>query len=240
MGGTTIGPFLRLLASQAPADSSIVEVGTWLGAGTAYLALGVRDRNDRSVDIHCFDGWSASKAERQEALIQKGIVLESFEDTLPRVQDVLSSFQVDIRYHKGDVNDAQWDGRRISVYVDDASKGPDTFLHVLKTFGPYWIPGETVIVLMDYYYWKKLRRWRAIEYRCQQSFIEAHSDHFTLIKDFRERFDVPFSNEAFRYERALDFAALRPERSPTSLRRLIPAPVGAIAHRVLSRMGFDV
>jgi hypothetical protein len=240
MGGATIGPFLRLMARHAEPGTSIVEVGSWLGAGTAHLALGVRDRSDSTVDIHCFDGWSATKSECQEALSQTGIVLEPFEDTLPRVQATLSAFQVPIHYHKGNVSNAKWEGRKISVYVDDASKGSKAFLHVLKTFGPYWVPGKTVVVLMDYYYWKKLKGFRAAEYRCQQSFIERHSDHFTLIKDFRERFQVPFSNEAFRYEKTLDFETLRVEPTPVSIRRLIPAPISAMTQRVLSRIGFDV
>ena len=50
MGGNEIGSVLRDLARQAPADTSIVEVGAWLGAGTAQLALGVRERQ-RSSDV---------------------------------------------------------------------------------------------------------------------------------------------------------------------------------------------
>jgi predicted O-methyltransferase YrrM len=44
MGGTEIGAQLRRAARLAPANTAIVEVGSWLGAGTAQLALGVRDR----------------------------------------------------------------------------------------------------------------------------------------------------------------------------------------------------
>src|SRR5690606_12370375 len=40
MGGKKIGPFLRKLARAAPSHTAIVEVGSWLGAGTAQLAIG--------------------------------------------------------------------------------------------------------------------------------------------------------------------------------------------------------
>jgi hypothetical protein len=152
----------------------------------------------------------------------------------------LSPFQVPIHFHKGDINKARWVGGPISVYVDDASKDPRTFIHILKTFGPHWIPGETVIVLMDFYYWKKLKGWRAVDYRCQQSFIEGHREHFSLIRGFREQYDVPFSNEAFRYEKALDFTALRAESLGRTAWRFIPTPVSAIAHRMLARIGVDL
>ena len=56
MGGREIGPVLRNLARHAPAGTSIVEVGTWLGAGTAQLALGIRERARPSeVALHCYD-----------------------------------------------------------------------------------------------------------------------------------------------------------------------------------------
>src|SRR5262245_66502353 len=85
MGGATIGAFLRLLARQAAAGSAIVEVGTWLGSGTARLALGVRDRGpEASLDIHCYDAWLATRDEAAEARTQTGIVLGPHEDTLPR------------------------------------------------------------------------------------------------------------------------------------------------------------
>jgi hypothetical protein len=225
MGGKTIGPFLRSVARGAASGTSIVEVGTWLGAGTAHLALGVRDRVDDTVDIHCYDRWSATKA----------IALAPFEDTLTWVRATLSHFQAPIRFHKGEINKATWAGGPISVYIDDAAKGLDNFLHVLKTFGPHWIPGETVIVLMDYYYWKKLKGWRAAEYKCPQSFIERHPEHFSVIRNFREQYKVPFSNEAFRYDKPMDFSALRPE----SLGKFSPRVI-RIGQRVLSRIGIDL
>ena len=46
MGGTEIGALLREAARNAPSNTAIVEVGCWLGAGTAQLALGIRERQN--------------------------------------------------------------------------------------------------------------------------------------------------------------------------------------------------
>ena len=59
---------LRNLARHAPAGTSIVEVGTWLGAGTAQLALGIRERARPSeVALHCYDRWQANRSEITKA-----------------------------------------------------------------------------------------------------------------------------------------------------------------------------
>ena len=154
MGGREIGPVLRNLARHAPAGTSIVEVGTWLGAGTAQLALGIRERARPSeVALHCYDRWQANRSEITKAA-GCGVHLAFEEDTLPRVRRTLDPFGVPVEYHKGELLGVQWDGGPISVYVDDATKMPEAFLHALRTFGPSWVPGTTRLVFMDYDYWR--------------------------------------------------------------------------------------
>ena len=131
------------------------EVGTWLGAGTAQLALGIREKPDPGeVSLHCYDRWRATPLEA-EAAARWGVRLSVGEDTLPRTRRTLEPFNVPVRFHKGDILQSCWDGGPISVYVDDAAKSPREFCHMLLTFGPSWVPGQTVLVLMDYNFWKK-------------------------------------------------------------------------------------
>ena len=130
-------------------DTSIVEVGSWLGAGTAQLALGLRAREHADVRLHCFDRWTAQLGEVRKAARQ-GVRLKLFQDTLPYVRRTLEQFEVPLELHQGDVMRARWDGGPISVYVDDCCKQLPLFCHSLATFGPAWIPGETVVLLMDF------------------------------------------------------------------------------------------
>jgi hypothetical protein len=106
----------------------------------------------------------------------------------------LQPFGVPIEYHQGDLRAAQWNGGPISIYVDDASKTPELFFHSLRTFGPSWQPGQTIIFLMDYDIWKTTGR---KHHRCQLEFIEAHADSFEQISD--PEFAI------FRYRRPVDF-----------------------------------
>lgn len=174
MAGRKLGPALRRAAREAPSGTAIVEIGSWLGAGTAQLALGIRERERRDVTLHCFDRWRAQPHEIAKAARQ-GLHLAPLEDTLPRVRQALQPFEVPIRYHQGDLLQARWDGEPISVYVDDASKELPAFCHALATFGPCWIPGETVLLLMDFHLWKKTG---IPEHEFQRHFLEAAGDSF--------------------------------------------------------------
>ncbi|MEX2127610.1 MAG: class I SAM-dependent methyltransferase [Xanthobacteraceae bacterium] len=200
MGGSEIGQHLRKAARAAPSNSSIVEVGSWLGAGTAQLALGLRERQlDGPVSLHCFDRWEANEAEVAKAAMQN-VTFRVCDDTLPWVMRSLQPFGVAITFEKGDFRNATWTGGPISIYVDDAAKTPSKFLHVLKTFGPYWIPGVAVVVFMDYHYWE---RTGSEKHKCQKRFIESHREHFIPIEGFRTR-----SSDAFVYRKQVDFGSL--------------------------------
>ncbi|MEX2127620.1 MAG: hypothetical protein WD871_05195 [Xanthobacteraceae bacterium] len=202
MGGKEIGPFLRKVARHARPGTSIVEVGSWLGAGTAQLALGVRERqSDQPVSIHCYDRWEASDSEVEKAVRKGNLTLEPGQDTLPWVMQALQPFDVAISFIKGDIMDAKWDGAPISVYVDDAAKTAKKFYRMMKTFGPAMIPGVTALVLMDYHYWEKTGM---EEHKCQKIFIENHPEHFVPVEGFRRA-----SSTAFNYVKPLDFDNLK-------------------------------
>ena len=213
-GGRQNGAFLQKIASEAPRGTAIIELGTWLGAGTAQLALGLLGRNYPPV-IHCFDQWQASRSEARLAVERTGLVLQPGRDTLPIVKQLLEPFGASIEYHKGRIESAIWNGPPISVHVDDAAKAPDVFLHALKTFGPYWIPGRTVVLLMDFLFHARHPK---AESKCQVDFIAAHAHCFTPIEH-----EFVGSARAFRYERQIDFAALAPFARQGNLRSLTPA-----------------
>ena len=84
MGGKEIGAFLRRVARDAPQGSAIVEVGCWLGAGTAQLALGVRERAaGDTIPIIAYDRWVARESEVEKASKQAGLSFIKGMDTLP-------------------------------------------------------------------------------------------------------------------------------------------------------------
>jgi hypothetical protein len=196
MGGREIGPLLRQFAREAPANSSVVEVGCWLGAGTIQLALGIREgAGSDSVQLHCYDRWQANAPEVEKAARQ-GLRLTEGEDLLPHVKRVLDAIGATIQYNKGDIRQARWHDGPISFYVDDASKTPKLFYHALTTFGPHWIRGVTKIVLMDYDIWKKTGDER---HECQKEFIQENQDCFEPIVN-------EFDQAVFLYVKPVNFS----------------------------------
>ena len=174
-GGVEIGAWLERYAAGVPIGSAIVEVGCWLGAGTAYLALGAMRHG---TEIHVYDRWRVVGDEPEKAL-RWGIELREHEDTLPLVKNLLAPFPALIRYHKGDVRQARWANRPIGLYVDDATKVEPIWAHATRTFFPSFIPGETILVLMDYHFDEKA----GPKYGAQKRWMAAQEKRFELIEE---------------------------------------------------------
>jgi hypothetical protein len=190
--------FVRETVRQAPRNTCVVEIGVWLGALTAYMAIGDRERRFGMIPIHCYDSFTTKGLEAHKAA-QVGVTLADGQDTLPLAQEYLRPFGAPIHFHKGDIREATWNGEPISLHVDDAAKRAKLFFPMLRTFSPSWIPGQTVVVLLDITYWK---RSQDAAHRCQHQFIEAHPDHFEKIRD------VSLCGAAFLYKRPLDLDEL--------------------------------
>jgi hypothetical protein len=205
MGGRQIGPFLQRAAAAVPEGMAIVEVGTWLGAGTAEIARGVQGRNP-APRIHGYDLFTASALEVRRAGAE-GVTLKAGQDTRPLVEALLAPLEVPVTLHRGNILDATWPGGEIGLYVDDAAKTPSAFYCALDTFAPYWVPGRTTVVLIDYTFYTRLDTRRARRrHRVQQDFVTRHAACF-------ERLDVPefegMSCAAFRYVKALPMGRVR-------------------------------
>ncbi len=163
MGGLTIGPILQDLAAAVKPGHAIVEVGAWLGSGTAQLALGAMKSGAK---MHVYDKWTATATEIEKARA-RGLCLRPGDNLLPHVRKVLDEFPVDIAYTRGPVVKIKWKGGPIGLYVDDASKRKKNFDHVMATFGPAFVPGVTMLVLMDYFYYEKNPNDKGLRYQSQ-------------------------------------------------------------------------
>lgn len=201
MGGTDIGGWLYDTVAGVNEGGAVVECGSWLGASIAPVAQALAD-SDSDVEIHCYDRWQASASEVRKAR-EQGVTIDEGQDLLPLFLDFVGDIYEPIITHKTDALDAEWGGGDIELYIDDMNKKPRQFKHAMETFGPHWIPGETVVVLMDYQFYKD--RDSTIERRrdqCQRDFIEAHPSAFESIIDFEG-----LSGVAFRYEKPIDWEA---------------------------------
>jgi hypothetical protein len=142
MGALKIADLLRQYAAQVPTGKAIVEVGSWLGAGTYELAAA------SNTVLHVYDYFKARGSEITKAAAF-GIELAPEEDTLPMVKAYLKPFGSRVVFHKGAIHRAKYNGPPIGLYVDDASKS--LWKQVVRIFSPYF-DQDTVLILMDYHY----------------------------------------------------------------------------------------
>ncbi len=191
MGGREIGRYLQQWASEVKDGHDIVELGVWLGAGTAQMARGV---GDRSVTVWGFDRFRACASQVKKARKQ-GVILRPSVDTLPVVMGslILAGVLEQCTLIKGTIPPMAYTGRPIGLHVDDACKRGGVFLRALKTFGPHWIPGVTVVVLMDFWYFERKPTVRGLEFQYQ--WMVEHRACFEVLMD-----RMPgVSGAAFRY-----------------------------------------
>lgn len=178
MGGSEIGAQLYNWAAYSQPGTAIVELGTWMGAGTEHLARGAEVSG---CTVHCFDRFTARGSEIDKAR-DHGISLRPRQDTLPLVKNYLMAHN-NIQYHKTEIAAATWNGPKISVHVDDACKREQMFIKAIETFSPYWIPGGTIVVLMDYYWGD--RHPDEPDAQIQKRFIEANEENFQHLCDWK-------------------------------------------------------
>jgi len=187
MGGRRIGDFLKLQVLNARAGTKVVELGTWLGAGTEQLAKGLYVRPSKDgIKIHCFDKFEMS-SEGSTKAAKQGVEIAPGGDTLRWVSRALSAYSGDLVFQKGMLDETtKWTGEPISVYVDDATKFPHRFTRCLKIFGPSWIPGQTVVILMDalVYLKEKPKEFSAARFadlKFQHDFVTERPESFALL-----------------------------------------------------------
>lgn len=156
----------------------VVECGSWLGASVAPVAAGLRDAGSTAV-IHCYDRWRATKEGVRKAAAQ-GVELAEGQDLLPLFKENVLAIYPRVVCHQGWTREATWQDGPIELYIDDCNKSPEDFQHAVATFGPAWIPGQTIVVLMDFEFYRKphLTAEERRRYECQKRFVEQHAESF--------------------------------------------------------------
>ncbi|WP_051609101.1 class I SAM-dependent methyltransferase [Fodinicurvata fenggangensis] len=198
MGGHAIGDRLRRAAAEVEEGHSIVEVGSWLGSGTAYLALGVRD-SGRDIPLHSFDEWRCRATHLDKARAW-GVEFRENQDTLPWVREALAPFGVPIQFHQGDIEKVRWTEGDIGLFVLDAAKEGEPFLYTMQTFGPHMVPGKTVLYMMDFHYYQSKPDGKFTD---QRDFFAENTDYFEPIE-----YQVDNTSCAvFRYVKPMDYNA---------------------------------
>jgi len=94
----------------------------------------------------------------------------------------------------------------IGVIVFDQAKRDPAWTHCLKTFGPHWMPGETIVCLLDFWFYQKLEAQgdpRTDEYKCQKRWAEAHRDALEPMPELQAG-----TAEFLRYVKPIDWSTI--------------------------------
>lgn len=193
--GTRHGLLLRRLANEARAGTAVVQVGAWLGAGTAQLARGIGERaGSGDVRLLACDEWRVSPTDVKEAA-QRGVLLTPGEDLVSRVQHMLSPFGVPVNLVREAGTVGGWEGKKIALYVDEATAAPDLRARCAAWCAGSWIPGETILVAFGQR--EPLAAGAPTAQVLLPCLAAAHPGSFTLLEE-TERYKV------FRYTEMVD------------------------------------
>jgi hypothetical protein len=179
-----------------------VELGCWLGACTAAIGEGLASAGYAPRPLHCYDRWLANAGEAEKANA-RGLNVSEGDDTTPLFLSHVMPVYPHIETHRGEMDKAAWTGETIELFVLDAAKVDKPLLHVLRTFGPCWIPGVTTVALMDFnfdlYKTKEAARHR---YGHQRRLVAAAGDALECVYDSPD----DYGPAIFQYRHPLDFA----------------------------------
>jgi len=117
-------------------SGNIVEIGTFLGACTQQICLGLQDVNaERCIWIWCYDYFKCVSRSQVTKAKRGGVKLELGRSYYFIFKKAIKIYKREVRCLDGDIRKAKWRGGKcIALLIDDASKQKSVFDHVAKTF----------------------------------------------------------------------------------------------------------
>jgi hypothetical protein len=121
------------LALELAAKGEIVELGTWLGASTVFLAAGVRD-SSAGARVHSYDRfvWQAIHEYKAGVPLTRSMI--------DQVRVNLGPLYSRVKLHAGEILAQRWSGE-IGLLVADGPKRVHEIVPTLKEFGRHVVAG---------------------------------------------------------------------------------------------------
>lgn len=182
-----------------------MEVGCWHGATSAALLDGLVEAG-YDKPYWAFDRWRANPSEVRKAA-EQGVSVQLEQDLSPIFHRNVSSIYSNLKQVQGKVpyKFNQYKGEQIEICLFDAPKRNPVFNESIRFCEPFFIPGVTILGLMDYYFYRSRRDIQKnpdwAKFLAPVKFIEAYSEHFTLLREFPNNGSCAF----FRYEKPISW-----------------------------------
>ena len=140
------GRYLYWLTSeQYTGKGAVVEIGSWLGRSTTYLASGLRSSN-LGAKLHSFDQFKWLKNWNHTTKMK----MPDKADFLPVFLNNIESYQDIIEVYRTKMCDLSWIGEPVEILFLDAPKRLPDISRILTIFAKYLIPGVSIIVWQDF------------------------------------------------------------------------------------------
>ncbi len=205
MSPPEVHEYLREIGKGWIGKGLAMEVGSWMGATSAALLDGLVEAG-YDQPFWAFDRWKANDSEVEKAA-EQGVSIILGQDVAPIYHMNVSPIYENLHQIKGRVpwRFRLYSGDPIEFCIFDAPKKNPVFDHCINFVGQYFIPGVTVLGLMDYYFYRSRRDiqrqsdWE--KFLAPVEFIEKYSDHFTRLREFPDNGSCVF----FKYEKPISW-----------------------------------
>lgn len=184
MTSRQVHEYLETLGRAWTGNGVAMELGCWLGASSIALLKGlVKAGYDKTY--WAFDAWKANHDQLPKAVSQ-GVKLKLGQDTLPLFLGNTLQYYKNVEAVKGTLPSTLfgYDGQPIEFCLFDAPKTDPTFRMCVDYLQPYWIPGVTILGLLDYNFYLRHSGEKRKKFRAPVNFMEKYGDHFKIEKQW--------------------------------------------------------
>lgn len=193
--------YLNKIGREWTGQGTAVELGSWLGASAAALLDGLKEAGYDKT-FWAFERWVANA--QQVNMTRDNIKLELNQDVKPiflrnvtKIYDRVAAIKGNLPLSLGAYNDGP-----IELCLFDAPKSDPVFVNCVNELCVHWIPGVTILGLLDYKFYQRHNGVRREELMAPVRFMRIHGHHFKWLKDWEN--DVTTA-VFFRYEKELRF-----------------------------------
>lgn len=135
-----VGETLASYAAEVPKDQAIVELGSFKGKSTCYLAAGAKDGN--GAHVYAVDAWDLAGNNTGRFGFAEPSVRDAFDAQVRSMRfanriTACQGFSVDVA--------ASWDGPPVGLLFIDADHGEASVRADFEAWKPNLAPGATVI-----------------------------------------------------------------------------------------------
>lgn len=192
MTSSQIHSYLEELGKTWTGQGSAMELGCWLGASSVALLKGLVQVN-YDKPYWAYDAWIGTKDQIPKAKSQ-GVKIRMGENLMPVFLKNTKTTYSNIVTNRGLLPStlSNYNQDPIEFCLFDAPKADPTFTMCVQKLSPFWIPGVTVLGLLDYNFYLRHSGSKREKFKAPVYFMEKMKDHFIIEKEWPDECVVFF------------------------------------------------